>query len=93
MKSQAARVERLEARVSPAQKRRIEYAASLRGTSICEFVTSSAQEAATRTIEKHRTTTLLARDSQIFVKTLLNPPQPGTRLRQAARRYRQLMGI
>jgi uncharacterized protein (DUF1778 family) len=62
-------------------------------TSIYEFVTSSAQEAATRTIGEHRTTTLMARDSEVFVKALLNPPQPGTRLSQAARRYRKLMGI
>ncbi|MGA2738148.1 MAG: DUF1778 domain-containing protein [Bryobacteraceae bacterium] len=93
MKSQMARVERLEARVSPAQKRKIEFAARLRGTSISDFVISSAQDAAARAIEEHRTTTLLARDSEVFVKALLNPPGSGAQLRQAARRYRKRTGV
>src|SRR5258708_18897562 len=45
------KVERLEARVTPAQKRLIERAASLRGTSVTEFVVASAQEGATTTIK------------------------------------------
>ena len=36
--------ERLEARVTPAQKRLIERAATLRGTSVTEFVVVSTQE-------------------------------------------------
>ena len=37
--------ERLEARITPAQKRLIERAAALRGTSVTEFLVASAREA------------------------------------------------
>jgi len=63
------------------------------GTSISDFVISSAQDAAARAIEEHRTTTLLSRDSEVFVKALLNPPGSGAHLRQAARRYRKRTGV
>ena len=42
--------ERLEARVTRQQKRLIERAAYLRGTSVTDFVVASAQQAATATI-------------------------------------------
>ena len=51
-----ARAARLEARISPDLKRRLEYAASLRGATLTEFVVQSAQEAAERTIASTRTT-------------------------------------
>jgi len=50
---QTARPARLEARISPDLKRRLEYAASLRGSTLTEFVVQSAQEAATRTIREN----------------------------------------
>ena len=46
--------ERLEARVTPDQKRLIERAAELRGTTVTEFVVVSAQQAAAKQLEISR---------------------------------------
>jgi len=86
-RQQARKNERVEARLNPAQKRRIEYAASLRGTSISEFMVSSADDAATRTIEQHEVWTLTDRDRELFLKVLLRPPAPSARMKAAVRRY------
>jgi uncharacterized protein (DUF1778 family) len=82
------KIERVEARLNPEQKRRNEYAASLKGTSISDFMVSSADDAAARAIEQHEVWTLTGRDREAFVKALLHPPAPSPRIRTAARRYR-----
>ena len=87
------RIERVEARLNPQQKRRIEYAAGLRGTSISDFIVSSADRAAVQTIQQHEVWTLTERDRQVFVEVLLHPPAPSGRMKAAARRYRKLMGL
>jgi uncharacterized protein (DUF1778 family) len=81
------RIERIEARLNPQQKRRIEYAASLKGTSISDFLVSSADEAAARAIEQHEVWILKDQDREVFVKALLHPPAPSRRMKAAARRY------
>lgn len=83
----AARAERIEARLSSVQKRRIEYAASLKGTSTSDFVVLSADEAALRTIQEHEIWTLTGQDREAFVNALLNPPAPSERMKAAALRY------
>lgn len=87
------RAERLETRVTAEQKRLIEQAAALQGRSVTDFVLSSVQEAAKRTIEEHQRLELSLRDSQAFVEALLNPPAPNDRLRETVARYRQTMGV
>jgi len=82
------KIERVEARLNPEQKRRIEYAASLKGTSISDFMVSSADDAAVRAIEQHEVWTLKGRDREAFVKALLHPPAPSPRMKAAVRRYR-----
>jgi uncharacterized protein (DUF1778 family) len=81
--------ERLEARIPKAQKRILEHAASLRGTSLSEFVLSSAQEAATQTIKDFEMLTLCGEAREVFVNALLNPPAPNETLRRAADRYKK----
>lgn len=81
------RDERLEARVSRAQKRLLERAAELQGRTLNDFVIGSAQEAALRAIEGDRVIRLDARDSRAFAEALLDPPEPTEKLRAAARRY------
>lgn len=81
--------ERVEARLNPEQKHRIEYAASLKGTSTSDFMVLSADEAAVRTIQEHETWTLTGQDREIFVNALLNPPAPSERMKAAALRYTQ----
>ena len=83
---------RLEARISREQKRKIERAASIRGTSVSDFVIRSAQEAATRTIRETETLVLEERSRRVFVDALLHPPAPNARARAAAKRYRRELG-
>lgn len=87
------KIERIEARLHPEQKHRIEYAASLRGTSISDFMVSSADHAAVETIQQHEVWTLTDRDRQVFVEALLHPPAPNARMIAAVRRYRKRMGV
>lgn len=89
---QTARVARLEARISPDLKRRLEYAASLRGASLTEFVVQSAQEAATRTIRENEVLVLSERASIAFAELLLNPPGPNEKAVAAAKRYTERLG-
>jgi uncharacterized protein (DUF1778 family) len=89
---QTARAARLEARISPDLKRRLEYAASLRGASLTEFVVQSAQEAATRTIRENEVLTLSEQASIAFVEFLLNPPGPNQKAMAASKRYKARLG-
>ena len=86
------KLERLEARVTREQKRMIERAAELRGTSVTEFVVLSAQQAATKTIKDFETLSLRGEARKVFVNALLNPPAPNTAAKAAARRYKQRLG-
>jgi uncharacterized protein (DUF1778 family) len=83
---------RLEARVSAAQKSLLQQAATLSGRTLSEFVVASAQEAARRVIAQHDSILLSHEEQLAFVKTLLNPPEPNTRLKRAAKAHRQRTG-
>ena len=85
---QTTRAARLEARISPDLKRRLEYAASLRGATLTEFVVQSAQEAAARTIRDNEVLTLSERARTAFAELLLNPPRPNRAAVAAAKRYK-----
>jgi uncharacterized protein (DUF1778 family) len=82
------RSERVEARVTPEQKRLFERAAALEGRSLTDFLLSSAQAAAAETISRHELLKLTAQDHEVFVAALLNPPVPNNVLRAAAGRYK-----
>ncbi len=81
--------ERLEARLTQEQKKHIEHAARIKGTSVSDFVVLSAEDAAVRTIREQEVLTLNERARELFANALLNPPAPGARLVTAARRYRE----
>jgi uncharacterized protein (DUF1778 family)/predicted GNAT family N-acyltransferase len=85
--------ERLEARLTPEQKKLIAQAAALRGTSVTEFVVASAQEAATQAIKDYEILSLSGEARKVFVNAVLNPPVPNEAARKAARRYREQMGL
>ncbi len=88
VKRQRSRKEqRLEARVTPDQKRLIERAAELRGTTVTEFVVVSAQQAAVSTIRDFETLTIRNKARQVFINAVLNPPAPNEAARAAAQRY------
>jgi len=85
------KLQRIEARIRPDQKSRIERAASIRGTSVSDFIVQHADEAARRTIEEHSIWTLNEAQSIAFVEACLNPREPGERLLAAAESYKQLV--
>lgn len=85
--SSTKRSERLDARVTPEQKRLLVKAAALKGSSLTEFLVSSAQEAAYRTIQEHEVIKLGERDRQVFVDALLSEREPSEEAKQAAREY------
>ncbi|MGA3024369.1 MAG: DUF1778 domain-containing protein [Bryobacteraceae bacterium] len=80
---------RLEARITDDQKALFQHAADLTGRSLTDFVLSSAQEVAARTIREREVLTLSGLDRQAFLDALLNPPPPSRRLRQAASRFKR----
>ncbi len=81
---------RLEVRITSAQKRLIERAAELRGTSVTAFVVSNIQAAAAETIREFESLFLRDEAREVFVKALLNPPQPNEALKAAAARHKQM---
>ncbi|MBI1779528.1 MAG: DUF1778 domain-containing protein [Proteobacteria bacterium] len=82
-----ARKERLEARISRDQKALFQRAAELQGRTLTDFVVSSVQQAALRTIDELQIIRLNAEQSRAFAESLLKPREPIERLRAAARRY------
>jgi uncharacterized protein (DUF1778 family) len=90
--SRVRKQQRLEARVTPGQKRLIERAAELRGTSVTAFVVDSAQEAATRTITEFEMLNVQDEARELFVNVVLNPPEPNEAARVAAQRYKEDVG-
>ena len=84
---------RLEARVSSEQKNLFKRAAALSGRTLSEFVIDSTQEAAARIVQEHELIRLSREEQLAFVSALLNPPEPGARLRKAVEAYRQKTGL
>ena len=89
----ASRSERLEARISKAQKALFVRAATVQGRSLTDFLIASVQEAAERALRAHDVLTLSERDRKIFVAALVNPVAPGKALRQAVKHYKNRTGI
>jgi uncharacterized protein (DUF1778 family) len=87
--AQASRTQRIEARLVPEQKMRIERAASIKGLSVSDFVVQNADEAAVRTIQEHETWVLTREDTEVFMNAILNPPEPGPVLKAAAKWFKE----
>lgn len=85
------KVYRFDARVDEDQKTLIQRAADLEGRTMTDFVLHSAKVAAERTIQERAMMVLSARDTEVFVDAILNPPKPGPVLRAAARAYKTRM--
>jgi uncharacterized protein (DUF1778 family) len=83
--------ERLEARVTPEQKKLIARAAALRGFSVTEFVVASAQQAASEAIKDFELLRLHEDAREVFVNAILNPPSPNQAAGAAAKRYQEQM--
>ena len=79
------------ARISRERKSRWQQAATLRGNTLTEFVVTSVDAVAERTIKEADFMELTQRDRLAFVKALLNAPQPpNAKLRKAVERHTEL---
>lgn len=87
-----ARSERLEARITREQKDLLQRAADIEGRSLTDFVVAAAQDAAKQAIRDHEIIQLSVRDQEIFVDALLNPKPLTDRMRDTMRRYKKLAG-
>lgn len=81
--------ERLNLRLNLAAKRRIEQAAAFQGKTVSSFIVSSALAVAERTIREHESMVLSRRDAEAFLDAILNPPEPGAKLRKAIEEHRR----
>lgn len=80
---------RIEARVPAAEKALFQQAADLVGSSLTDFLTRAAHNEAMKVITEHEQITLSQRDSEIFVNALLNPREPNSKLKKAAKHYKE----
>lgn len=85
----AKKLERIDARMTRDEKRTIETAARLKGTTVTEFVLSSAKEAAARAIRENEVLVLGEQDRKVFVEALLNPPKPTQYALEAVKNWRK----
>jgi len=83
----AARQERLEALLSPELKALFQRAADLQGRNLTDFMVTTLQEAARRTIEEMEIIRLNLEDSRAFAQALMHSREPSRRVKDAARRY------
>jgi uncharacterized protein (DUF1778 family) len=88
LKSPKSKAYRFDARLNEDQKVLLQKAADLQGRTMTDFVLHSAEAAAERTIEERAMLILSARETEVFVDAILNPREPGSALRAAARQYR-----
>jgi uncharacterized protein (DUF1778 family) len=82
--------ERVEVRMTRTQKRAIERAARLRGTSVTDFILNAVQPLAAAAIREFEVLELRNEDRRVFVEALLNPPQPNKALKAAVARHKRL---
>jgi len=79
---------RLVARVSRAEKRLFQQAASLEGRTLAGFLLAHAREAAERAVLRSHTIRLDSQQSREFVESLLAPPRaPTPAMKRALKRY------
>ena len=79
---------RLEVRIGPEAKARIEHAAELARVPVSDFVRSAAEERADQVLAEHQTQTLVPGE---FFDALDTEPRPNEALTEAAERARTLL--
>lgn len=83
------RSKRLEIRTTPEQKRLFERAATIRGTSVTDFVVNRLLEAAREIIQESESMRLRDEDRKVFFNALLKPPAPNAYAKAAVARYKK----
>ena len=77
------RDERFTARLPHAEKSLLQRAAERRGQTLSAYVFDKARHAAIAELEEAGEFVFAPADQQLFVRLLLAPPKPNTRLRRA----------
>lgn len=77
------KTERVQVRIDPEAKRRLERAATLANMTVSAFVVNNALEAADDLIRERERIILNDQDWEIFSEALLNPPEPNAALSKA----------
>jgi uncharacterized protein (DUF1778 family) len=75
--------DRMNIRLDPRSKKKLERAAAYAHKTLSEFVLGQALDAADEVIQRHETLPLSEADWECFLDALDNPPTPSARLSQA----------
>jgi uncharacterized protein (DUF1778 family) len=84
----ATKTNRVEARLSPRQRERIDKAAAFEGTSLSSFIVTAAEEKAEQVIAA-RTTTVVPSDYFDLLLSAIDQAEPSPSLENAAERARK----
>ena len=83
------KTERITARVAPTALEKIEYAASLQGATVNQFLVNSALNTAESIIEHERHIKLSKEEANCFMAILARPQKPNKKLRAAFQGYQE----
>lgn len=89
IEKQTSQTARLNFRLPPEIKERIESAALVSGVTVTDFAITALAGAAREVLEKHHTTVLSDRDRDIFLAMLEEPPEPNEALKKAVKEYKK----
>ncbi len=78
---------RVTARIPAKVQEALDLAAAMVGATVNQFMVQTALREAERIIERERLIRLSARDAEIFIRALENPPPPNAKLKAALKRY------
>jgi len=85
---------RIDFKILKSQKESFQRAAHVGGyRTVTEFLVSSAQEKADSIFEKERMILQSERDKKLFFMTIMNPPAPNSKLKQAVKDYTVEFGM
>ncbi|EHJ8506412.1 DUF1778 domain-containing protein [Salmonella enterica subsp. diarizonae serovar 47:k:z53:[z84]] len=87
----ALKKQRIDLRLNEDDKHMIEEAAAMTNQSISQFMVSTASERAAEVIDQHRRLLLNEESWNLVMEAITNPPVPNDRLKQAAKRLRELV--
>ena len=89
IEKQANQAARLNFRLPPEIKERVETAALVSGLTVTDFAITALANTAEEVLEKHQTRVLSNRDRDIFLAMLENPPAPNEALKKAVKEYKK----
>ena len=81
---------RFDTKLTKVQKELFELATKLGGyRTLTDFMLSTAEEKAKTIVQQHEAILASERDKKVFFDAIMNPPVPGQRLKDAAKRYKE----